>query len=95
MDMYRRARESDLSDFALADAARTILLEDLPLVDCSPAVTEEVVGFRFFSGTVIWLDVVSSITVGKAPYLMSFRTNTLSTLARRPNLKLSWAVRVQ
>jgi hypothetical protein len=78
MNMYRRARESKMSNFALADESKTVLYEELPVFECVPAIREEVTGFRFWGGTVIWLDIVSSITMGTAPYLLSFHTDTIT-----------------
>jgi hypothetical protein len=43
-----------------------------------PAVVEQVVNFRFLSGTLIWLDITSSITTGTAPYLLPFHSRVLA-----------------
>jgi hypothetical protein len=47
------------------------VLESLPIPLDDPIAAEEVVSFRYLGGTIIWLDIISSITAGKAPHLIS------------------------
>jgi C6 transcription factor Pro1 len=56
--------------FALSEPAKKFLRQEQPVVDNTPSITEEVRGFRFVSGTMIWLDIASSITTGEAPLLL-------------------------
>jgi hypothetical protein len=68
----------NLSNFGLTEKSRAILCEDLPLTEGGPAVAEQVVNFRFLSGTLIWLDIIRSITVGIAQYLLSYHSGVLA-----------------
>jgi hypothetical protein len=43
-----------------------------------PAVAEQVVNFRFLSGTLIWLDITCSITTGTAPYTLPYHSRVLA-----------------
>jgi hypothetical protein len=70
MNMYQRGYKENLAHFGLAEKSRTILFEDLPVSEYEPVVAEEVVNFRFLAGTMIWLDITSSITAGTAPHLL-------------------------
>jgi C6 transcription factor Pro1 len=78
MSIYQRAYTMNLSNFGLTNKSRTILCEDLPLMEDDPAVAEQVVNFRFLSGTLIWLDITSSITAGTAPYLLPYHSYVLA-----------------
>jgi hypothetical protein len=42
-------------------------------------VTDEIRNFRFMCGTMIWLDIISSITTGKAPVLLHHHSNILAS----------------
>ncbi|KAF2489243.1 hypothetical protein BU16DRAFT_472257 [Lophium mytilinum] len=72
MRMYQRGYKEDLCNFALSEEARKILLEDRPDANLDPAVAEEVRSHIFLAASLIWLDILSSITAGTAPYLQSF-----------------------
>lgn len=78
MSMYHRGFSQDLVPFRLAEKSRTIIKEGLPLVEYESVVAEEVIGFRFLSGTILWLDIISSITNGTAPFLLSHHSSVFS-----------------
>jgi hypothetical protein len=78
MSMYHRGFSHDLVPFKLAEKSRAILKEDLPLVDYESVVADEVISFRFLSGTILWLDIISSITNGTAPFLLSHHSFVFS-----------------
>lgn len=71
--MYQNGREKNLAPLSLAENSRTTSCEDRPLLEYEHAV-EEVVHFQFLSGTVVWLDITSSITAGRAPHLLPYHT---------------------
>ena len=77
--MYQRGYKENLKVFGLAEKARTILCGDLPLSEYEPEVAEEVVSFRFLSGTLIWLDITSSITAGTAPRLLPYHSKVIAS----------------
>ncbi|MCJ1387734.1 hypothetical protein MMC18_000577 [Xylographa bjoerkii] len=72
--MYQNGHKTNLASFGLAENSRTILYEDLPLLEQEHAIVEEVVNLRFLSGTIVWLDITSSITAGTAPFLLPYHT---------------------
>lgn len=78
LSMYHRGFTQGLKPFQLAENSTTILKKNLPLVEYDSAVAEEVIGFRFLSGTIVWLDIISSITNGKAPFLLSHHSSVFS-----------------
>jgi len=67
--MFIRDSEEDLSRFGLAEKSRAILFENLSLTEYDAAITEEITNFRFTFGTLMWLDIMSSVTTGAAPNL--------------------------
>ncbi|KAK5064904.1 hypothetical protein LTR84_000738 [Exophiala bonariae] len=79
MSMYDRGYSHDLKPFRLAERSRIILQDDLPLGEEDDSfVSEEVISFRFLTGTIIWLDIVSCITRGTAPVLSSYHPRVLA-----------------
>ncbi|KAK9350502.1 fungal-specific transcription factor domain-containing protein [Lipomyces doorenjongii] len=69
---YHRVCREKLVYLGLTEKSRTMLLEDLPLFEEGPVVREGVVIFRFLAGTIVWLDITSSITAGTAPRLLPY-----------------------
>jgi len=76
--MYHRDSTGDLKPLKLAKQSKTILKENLPLLEYESTVAEEVISFRFMNGTIHWLDIISSITNGKAPFLVSYHPSVFS-----------------
>jgi len=74
VNMYQNGHKKNLAPFGLAENSRTILYEDRPLLESEHEAVEEIVNFRFLSGTIIWLDITSSITAGRAPHLLPYHT---------------------
>lgn len=77
MNMLIRGFQENLTNFGLAEESRSILCDDLPLLDYEPLIAEEVAGFRFLSGTAIWLDIVHSITAGTTPHLLTYHSRVI------------------
>ena len=71
ISMYQECHQKVFVHLGMRDASMKILREGLPLSDDEPEVQEEVLSFRFLAGSMIWLDIVSSITAGTAPRLLS------------------------
>lgn len=69
--LFQQAHGHQFSCFGMEGKSRQILVEDLPIPVADPVVTEQVVSFRFLTGTILWLDILSSITAGTAPELLS------------------------
>ena len=80
--MYQNGHEKNLASFGLAENPRTILCEDRPLLEHEPMAVEDVVSFRFLSGTIIWLDITSSITAGRAPHLLPYHTSVIASYSQ-------------
>ncbi|KAF1845719.1 uncharacterized protein K460DRAFT_405959 [Cucurbitaria berberidis CBS 394.84] len=77
INMYRRGHSNAFAQLGLNEETRWILSADLPLSEGSAAISREAAGFRFFSGTLVWLDIVSSITAGRTPLLLSHHARIL------------------
>jgi hypothetical protein len=59
--------------------SRAKLCDDEPVRDEGPVVKQEVATFRFMGGTIIWLDIISSITSGEAPKLFPYHSGVLAS----------------
>ena len=79
MSMFNRGSEGDLSRFGLAEKSRAILFENLPLTEYDAEITEEVTNFRFMFGTLMWLDILSSVTAGTAPSLPHEQSSVMAS----------------
>ena len=82
MNMYNRASEGDLSRFGLAEKSRAILFENLSLTEYEAEITEEVTNLRFMFGTLMWLDILSSVTSGTAPNFQHEQSSVMAAKSR-------------
>lgn len=55
------------------------MCNDQPLTDEGAAIAQEGMTFRFMGGTIIWLDIVASITAGTAPVLLSYHSGVIAS----------------
>lgn len=76
--MYQRGHSTNFVHLGLSEKSRTILTTDLPLLEGDSIVVEEIASFKFWVGTVIWLDIISCITTGSTPLLLSQHCQVLS-----------------
>ncbi|MCJ1328912.1 hypothetical protein MMC10_005589 [Thelotrema lepadinum] len=79
MTMYQQGHKENYLRYGLTETTRKIICEDVPLPQYEPLLAEEVVNFRFLSGTIIWLDIISAITAGTAPYLLHRHTSVIAS----------------
>ena len=70
MNMYKRSIEYDLAPVDLTSKSKAVLNDDLPLLECEALVSNETAQFRFISGTLIWLDIISCIIAATTPHLL-------------------------
>jgi hypothetical protein len=54
-------------------------MQDHAISEYDTVVTEEVIGFRFLSSTIISLDIISSITTGTTPHLLPYLPHLISS----------------
>ncbi|CAO2648883.1 Nn.00g098320.m01.CDS01 [Neocucurbitaria sp. VM-36] len=78
INMFQRGHNNEFAQLSLNEETRWILSADLPLHGSDAAVAQEVVCFRFVTGTILWLDIVASITAGKTPLLLSHHSRMLA-----------------
>jgi hypothetical protein len=78
MNMFWRCREMNMSQVDLSQESRTIISQDLPVPRDNPVATEQVQTHRFLTGTILWFDIVASMTEGTAPYLLQFHSKVLA-----------------
>ncbi|KPM41353.1 hypothetical protein AK830_g5178 [Neonectria ditissima] len=77
--MTRQAfQQNNYERLGLAESTRVILHQDLPVPENEPATAEQVVNFRFLTGTTMWLDIISSITAGTAPQLLPYYSSIIA-----------------
>ncbi|KAJ4370617.1 hypothetical protein N0V83_005138 [Neocucurbitaria cava] len=76
--MFQRGHIQDFARLGLNEQTRWILFADLPIPQIETAVAQEVAGFRFITSTIVWLDIVASITAGTAPMLVSHHSRILT-----------------
>ncbi|KAJ0421547.1 fungal-specific transcription factor domain-containing protein [Aspergillus carlsbadensis] len=75
VDMFQKGRRDELLHCGLTEKAKALLQHGMPLGHFDPAddgatIVQEVVTFRFMEGTVLWLDLIASITSGASPTLL-------------------------
>ncbi|OKL59609.1 hypothetical protein UA08_05212 [Talaromyces atroroseus] len=79
-NMQERYFRDNLVDYGLSKGAGAILRGNRNFsVDDGPTVMEEIVIYKFFTGVIIWLDIVSSITAGEAPHLLPYHFRDISS----------------
>ena len=78
LSIFQKGHEKDLAPFGLVELSRMIVCENRPLLEHENLVVEQVASFRFLSGTIVWLDVTSSITAGRAPLLLPYHTRIIA-----------------
>lgn len=76
--MYERANDPTFEGRGLIEKSRKILFEDHRITEYEAEVTEEVANFRSVFGTVIWLDILSSITGGTSPRLLRYHSGVIT-----------------
>jgi len=77
MFMYQRGLNQNPEYFGMEDKPMTY--EHLPISEEEAADAEQVATFRLLSGTLIWLDILSAITSGTAPFLLSYHPSVLTS----------------
>ncbi|CAG9948634.1 unnamed protein product [Clonostachys rosea f. rosea IK726] len=65
--LFKHVYTRDLINIGLSDQSRSILMGREELQNHSPEVREEVMGFRTIAGSIVWLDIIFSVTSGGAP----------------------------
>ncbi|KAH7131847.1 fungal-specific transcription factor domain-containing protein [Dendryphion nanum] len=63
----------------LCEEAKDILVGGLPAPEGPSVITQQVLTFRFLISSLLWLDVISSITTGRKPFLLSHHSKMLNT----------------
>ncbi|SPO07043.1 related to C6 zink-finger protein PRO1A [Cephalotrichum gorgonifer] len=78
IEMYRLACTDELLHLDLKERSRVILRDNLPITIDGAAVTSEVATMRFMTGSLLWLDILASITYGSTPRLQSLHSSLLA-----------------
>jgi C6 transcription factor Pro1 len=85
VNMYQRIHDRNFAEFGTDDISSTTSGDGLPPLGFEAVAANEVI--RFLGGTVLWFDVVSSITSGTAPSLFADYLNGIISVA---NIKLEF-----
>ncbi|CAG9975006.1 unnamed protein product [Clonostachys byssicola] len=64
--LFKHVYTRDLINIGLSDQSRFILMGREELQNHSPEVREDVMGFRTIAGSIVWLDIIFSVTSGDA-----------------------------
>lgn len=75
--MYLNAYGKNLSPFDQAEDSSPGSRDDRPFLECDNVVAHETVIYIFMSGTIIWLDIIAAITLGRSPRLLPHHTRIL------------------
>jgi C6 transcription factor Pro1 len=71
-NMQQRYFRDNLIEYGLSKGAGAILRGERNFsMDDGLPVLQEIMIYKFFTGVIIWLDIISSITAGSAPHLLS------------------------
>jgi hypothetical protein len=81
-NMYQREHEKNFTELGLRATTSKIVTLDLSLPRDDSSVAEETMCFRFLSGSLTWLDIIFSITAGRAPFLSSHYSRILNAESR-------------
>ncbi|RDW73543.1 hypothetical protein BP6252_07450 [Coleophoma cylindrospora] len=80
VNAYDRLFKEDVAMCGLTERTHRIIHGNVPLsLDIGTESLQEVVLLRFLGGTIIWLDIISSITAGTAPHLLPFHSTTIAS----------------
>ncbi|CEL10675.1 hypothetical protein ASPCAL13790 [Aspergillus calidoustus] len=81
VDMFQKGRRDELLHCGLTQKSKALIQHGMPLGHFDPAddgatIVQEVVTFRFMEATIIWLDLIASITSGASPTLLQVHSET-------------------
>lgn len=76
--MFRNSYTKQAATLNLTESLEVISLSELATTHGEGVVTEEVACFRFLSGILVWLDILSCVTTGKMPRLLAFHHAIIS-----------------
>nr|AGO59048.1 PtaR3 [Pestalotiopsis fici] len=82
IDVYDQNCRDKLEHLDLSEASKTILRNDQRLAVDGALVTQEVTTFRFMGGSIIWLDILSSLAAGSVPRLLSYHQGVLDAASQ-------------
>ena len=76
--MYKNWWKQNSASNNLAEPSQTVFAESSEREYEHVAVVNTT-SFKFLSGTIIWLDIISSLTTGRAPHLQSYHDTIISS----------------
>jgi hypothetical protein len=80
--MCLRAHDKGWAQLSISEEARRVIGAELPSSEADSAFVQEVVSYRFMNGNLYWVDIISSITMGKAPFVLTHQPQPLSALSQ-------------
>jgi len=96
-NLYHQGCGSKITEQNLTDAS-LFEIPGVPLTNGQTASTEEVVTFRFEGGTLIWLDIIASVTLGTAPSLLPYHHYNIADASKTKLHEImgckNWAMRL-
>jgi hypothetical protein len=79
LNIYQRGQSRDWVQLGLGHEIRRSISSGLPVPEEGIKAEEKLAGFKFITTTLLWLDVISSITLGRAPLLLSQHSEPLGS----------------
>jgi hypothetical protein len=81
VDMFQKGRRDELLHCGLSQKSKALIQHGMPLDHFDPAddgatIVQEVVTFRFMEATILWLDLIASITSGVSATLFQVHSHT-------------------
>ncbi|KAH6672156.1 fungal-specific transcription factor domain-containing protein [Halenospora varia] len=81
-DMFRRGYDEGFALLGLDEKAQVLLSTDMPLSEDDFNIAEEVAMYRFLGSSIMWLDIIYSITNGTSPALSRYHSQLLSATSQ-------------
>lgn len=80
--MFRRGYDEGFALLGLDEKAQVLLSTDMPLSEDDFNIAEEVAMYRFLGSSIMWLDIIYSITNGTSPALSRYHSQLLSATSQ-------------
>ena len=80
--MYQSCYGKNNFPLGLTKDSSSASREDPPFPGCDDVALEEARTYRFLSDTIVWLDIIASITLGRSPHLLPYHAHIIGSDAQ-------------
>ena len=74
--MYQSSYGKNIFPLDPSEDSNSVSRKDPSFPECDVAL-EEAMTYRFLSGTIVWLDSIASITLGRSPHILPYHTHIM------------------